>query len=255
MPSKASSLPKSWLEPKIPGHSSACQHISVNPTGEICLVLLGCRSAPLSLPYIMLTHIPVVVILFTTSTAYHYAQGNLQKNTPLTKRTLLSFEVNCSKARKLFCRLHSHPSSHGWIMIGPLIVSSQAIFSFLRQKSFRAGLLGGNSKDQQAYLANSYLIFFPHCTMCILRSCLFASDSDSKWLIFLWQPYPHVACSLMAMGVPGDKSLMSASGSEYLKGEMALTLHLLNPVLQVKAVIPDSQREAETQKMGQQWVM
>lgn len=160
MPSKASSLPKSWLEPKIPGHSSACQHISVNPTGEICLVLLGCRSAPLSLPYIMLTHIPVVVILFTTSTAYHYAQGNLQKNTPLTKRTLLSFEVNCSKARKLFCRLHSHPSSHGWIMIGPLIVSSQAIFSFLRQKSFRAGLLGGNSKDQQAYLANSYLIFF-----------------------------------------------------------------------------------------------
>lgn len=59
----------------------------------------------------------------------------------------------------------------------------------------------------------------------------------------------------MAMGVPGDKCLMSASGSEYLKGEMALTLHLLNPVLQVKAVIPDSQREAETQKMGQQWVM
>lgn len=160
MPSKASSLPKSWLEPKIPGHSSACQHISVNPTGKICLILLGCRFAPLSLPYITLTRIPVVVILFTASTAYHCAQGNLHKNTLLTKRRLLSFEVNCSKARKLFCRLHSHPSSHGWIMIGPLIAWSQAIFSFLRQKSFRAGLLGGNSKDQHLTWQTAIWFFF-----------------------------------------------------------------------------------------------
>lgn len=46
---------------------------------------------------------------------------------------------------------------------------------------------------------------------------------------------------------------MLASCSEHLKGEMIIASSVaLSPVLQVKAITPNLQRQTETQKMDQQ---
>lgn len=223
----------------------------MKPKGKIWLIFFGCRSASLSLPHITLTHIPAVVILFTITTVYHYGQENLHKSTPSIKRTLLSFEVKCSKARKLLCRLHSHPSSHGQIMVGPLTASLKAIFSFLRPNSFRqrvVAIVRINKLDWQTG------IWFPPLTVKCLSLGLVClqvihTQNYEYFYVSLTLTQPVVWWQWKSL----DKSLMLASCSEHLKGEMIIASSVaLSPVLQVKAITPNLQRQTETQKMDQQ---
>lgn len=197
-----------------------------------CLILLGCRSVPQSLLYNTLSRISV-----------HYNQslplctGKMYTEMPIDLKNITDFEANCSKARKLLLKLTPFLT---WMDCDRTFncFTEHDIF-LLQAQVIQTQLFGGPKKNQQSYLANSYLIyFFPLCTM-YLQVLV-----TSMWLrhkltnIFLAALPANSLQIVWSNGGYGEKAPVFTSGSEHLKSEISpeyvITLTKSSPVTVTK---------------------